>query len=758
MAEKMITVTVPGTNISIQFPEGTDPATIEQVMRQAHEQAQPKRDEAALADRIKGMSHQEMVDTYRSLPKDDPLVGFLAERIARPKDGETPEQAQERAYGKISDAPGALSTTGSAAATFLQGVPFAGEWMDEALAKIGTLTGPNSEETNLRAIREGRSNFQKENPKTALGLQVGGGLTGAAVAAGALPWWAPESLMARVLYGTGAGAGGGAAEGYVSGYGAGTDADSRSSEAQVRALIGSALGGITGGAIPVVQAGGAKAVRALLDRRNVSANARQAGLSKPSYELLSRALEADGSILPPNMQGPSAGQFRIAQRGPDAMVADSGPASAGLLDAVMQSGGEGARVGRDAVESRASRSLQTANQALDTAMGTPQGIQTMETGIRQGTQNARRVAYETAYSQPINYAVPQGQQLEQWFRQIPGDILQRANRLMQVRREPASAQILLRQQPDGSFVAERLPDVRQWDYITRAMNDIAATNDGAGALGGQTDIGAGFQSFSRDIRQTLRGLVSDYGVALDTAADAIDARNALRFGERLLSPATTRDEVANTLAGFSQAERRHAALGVRSSIDEVLANVKRVASDPNMDAREAMAALRNLSSRGAREKITALLGQRPAEQLFQQLDQAGHSLELRAAVATNSKTAARQGFNETLKDYTDEGIANKLMSGENINAFKAAVQELFNTTVKDKQQVRDRVGGEIARFLTEANPQGLMRLLQQIATQSPQNVARAGRISTGITSGLAPVPYLLGTRGRETTAAGRGPR
>ena len=754
----MITVTVPGTNITIQFPEGTDPGTIEQVMRQANEQAQPKRDESGMAERASKMSRQEMVDTYRSLPKDDPFVGFLAREIAKPQKGETPEQAQERAYGKLSDAPSELSTTGSAAATLLQGVPFAGEWMDEALAKLGALTGPNDEQTSLRAIREGRTNFQKENPKTALGLQVGGGLAGAAVAAGAAPWWAPESLIARVLYGTGAGAVGGGAEGYVSGYGAGTDEKSRKSEAQTRSLIGTALGGITGGVLPMAQAGGSRALRWLLDRRNVAANAEQAGLSKPSYELLSRALEADGSILPPNMQGPSAGQFRIAQRGPDAMVADSGPASAGLLDAVMQSGGEGARVGRDAVEGRAARSLQTTNQALDASMGTPQGIETMEQGIRRGSQNARRTTYEAAYRQPINYAVPQGQQLEAWFRQVPGDILQRANRLMQVRREPASAQMLLRQQPDGTFVAERLPDVRQWDYITRAMNDIAQSNDGAGALGGQTDIGSGFQSFSRDIRQTLRGLVGEYGTALDTAADAIDARNALRFGERLLSPGTTRDEVANTLAGYSAAERRHAALGARSNIDEVLANVKRVASDPNMDAREAMAALRNLSSRGAREKIMALLGQQPAEQLFQQLDQAGHSLELRASVATNSKTAARQGFNETLKDYTDEGIANKLMSGENINAFKAGVQELFNTTVKDKQVSRDRVGGEIARFLTDANPQGLMRLLQQIATQSPQNVTTANRISTGITSGLAPVPYLLGTRGREATAGGRNPR
>ena len=116
--QKFFEVTIPNTNVTIKFPEGTDPATIDQVMRQAHEQAMPKRDEAGMADRIKGMSRQQMVDTYRSLPKDDPLVGYLAERIAKPQQGETPQQAQERAYGKISDSTDKMGSTGGAAATF----------------------------------------------------------------------------------------------------------------------------------------------------------------------------------------------------------------------------------------------------------------------------------------------------------------------------------------------------------------------------------------------------------------------------------------------------------------------------------------------------------------------------------------------------------------------------------------------------------------------------------------------------------------
>jgi hypothetical protein len=131
----------------------------------------------------------------------------------------------------------------------------------------------------------------------------------------------------------------------------------------------------------------------------------------------------------------------------------------------------------------------------------------MEENIRTGTAAARRNSYDSAYAQPIDYSVPEGQALEEMLPQIPPDVLRTANRIMQVRREPQSAQIILRQNPDGSVTVGRLPDVRQWDYISRAMNELAAGQEGTGALGGQTAIGSGFQNWARDIRGTLRGLV-----------------------------------------------------------------------------------------------------------------------------------------------------------------------------------------------------------------------------------------------------------
>ncbi|MCZ4093046.1 hypothetical protein [Sinorhizobium psoraleae] len=51
---------------------------------------------------------------------------------------------------------------------------------------------------------------------------------------------------------------------------------------------------------------------------------------------------------------------------------------------------------------------------------------------------------------------------------------------------------------------------------------------------------------------------------------------------------------------MSAAERRGVAQGIRSQIDEKIANVTRAVQDGNMDAREAIKGLKDLSSRAAR--------------------------------------------------------------------------------------------------------------------------------------------------------------
>src|SRR5690606_4306882 len=139
-------------------------------------------------------------------------------------------------------------------------------------------------------------------------------------------------------------------------------------------------------------------------------------------------------------------------------------------------------------------------------------------------------------------------------------------------------------------------------YITRALNDLAEAGEGSGALGGQNALGRAYQNLSREIRDTLRDLVPEYGTALETSADPIRRSKAVELGSRLLSRGMTRDQVSEAVRGMTGPERQALAQGVRSQIDDAMANVTRSVQDGDMPAREAIKALRDLSSRANREK------------------------------------------------------------------------------------------------------------------------------------------------------------
>lgn len=689
--------------------------------------------------RAAGMTREQMVEQYRATKPGDMWGDFLANQIQRPMKGETAAQAKVRAGGTGTTDRVDMSPTGKAAATFLQGVPFAGEYMDEKLGWLAGKMGLQDQQTATDAIRGGQADLEDSNPKTATALKIGGGLAGSAVGAGIAPWYMPQSIGAQALYGGGVGGLLGAAEGAVSGYGSGTDDESRASNAGQRSLIGGGLGVVTGAAAPLLASGLGQGARWVLDRFNVARNAKSAGLSRPSYELLNRAMEADGSLTGPGSQ-------RIAAAGSEGMLANAGPNAQTLLDVVAQKSGPAANLVRDRLEGRATRAGAQINDALDNTLGVPRGMDTMETGIRKGSAASRKSTYDAAYATPVNYADPRGQALEDLLSRIPGDIIGKANRLMQLGGE-RSQQIMAKIAPDGTVTYQQLPDVRQLDYITRALNFAAESGEGAGALGGQTAIGRAYQNLSRDIRSSVRDLVPQYGTALDTAAEPIAARQALQFGERLFSPSVTRDEAAISFKSMSKAEKAQAAAGLRSYIDERLSNVTRALTDNNMDAREAIKAVKELSSRANREKVTALIGQQEADTLFKQIDQAAKSLELRANVATNSKTFVRTDTDNAIQEATSGGILGKVRSGEPLNTGKELLRTLLGGTDADNLARSDKVYMEMANALTGPNPQQILRDLQAIAAANPRNKAVAQAVGRLIGYPVfAPAAYQAGTQ------------
>lgn len=666
--------------------------------------------------------------------------------------GETPEGAVA-AVKKLAAKPKAVTSFGSReeqldrwaanhpiasrAATFLQGVPFVGEYMDEMLGKAsGNPTGTEQ----MRAMQEREA---RERPVQTALTQIAGGVTAAAplvpLVAGMLP--ASASMAAKVGTGLAVGAPLGAVEGAVSGYGSGTDDQSRMDNAQTRGMIGGALGGVLGAGAPVVQAGVKTAANRLLDRATVGNQAAQVGLSRPSYEMLTRTMAADDSLGQPGLQ-------RLVRAGPDAMVADAGPTSRALLDATIQASGPAARIASNAVDQRAARASAQVNAAMDQNVAPlrPTGQSAFE------RQTDLRPLYDRAYSQPIDYSNPLAMEVENIIRtRIPPAAIREANDMMR-RQGERSQQILARVAPDGSIEFERLPDTRQLDYIARALGEVADTADGQGKLGGTTAKGRDYRNLQQDIRRRLRSLNPDYAAALNAAGTEIGRRNSFEFGREVLRPGTTRQQVFEQLDGLPDIERAEVAQGIRQQFDDTLANVKAVISDHNVDAREAMQSLRELTSRASREKVSLVIGDQQAQELFRQLDRAAAALELRAGVAQNSKTFARQNLDRMVRENVEGGIANTMRSGNVAGSAKALIASALGRSPAQRQQIVDAQYEEIARLLTGPRGPDAMRALNtvsRIGRRLPINEQIARALANQATGAIALPAYQTGTRLQE---------
>lgn len=609
----------------------------------------------------------------------------------------------------------------------VEGIPLVGPAIMGGIKRLaaGAATAIDGEsyDTNLKQAQQLTQDAQEQNPIAT----TAGNVTGAVV--GTLPMME----AAPALFGAGNGSVAARTASGIAGQVPLGIADGYIRNGKEGAVWGGIAGLATGALGPVIGNVASKVYRGIAGNKALADAAQIAGTSKPAVDVVARALGADDAIR-------GATNANISAAGPRAMLADAGPSTLSVLDTSIQRAGPGAGEAGQRVAARAAGATGDINSALDTALGPAQGMVRPLEELRTSTQPARSAAYADAYSKPIDYADPRGQALEKIVKgRVPASAIAKANELMRANGEESS-QILAKVADDGTVTLERLPDVRQLDYITRGLKDVAAETDGKGKLGGKTALGSAYEGLSREIRNLTKALVPEYKVALDTAAEPIAAREATLFGQKLLSPSVARDEVEGFVSGMSDAELKSLRGGIRSHISELLANVKRTASDPNVDARQGVIALRELSSDAAREKLATVLGQREADTMLKAVDEAAKSFEVRAGVAANSRTYARQAAERAVKQSTAPSVVETASRGRPLKMAQGFLETLFNSGDAAQLAREDAAWGEIANLLTQPAGQAggtFLSALQGAAGRLPVIDQTAARISQGVARGNA---------------------
>jgi hypothetical protein len=722
----------------LQFPEGTSQEVIDRVARE-ETAARQQQAEAPAAQPV--VTH-ETADGGRIYRMPDGSRAYAGPgysttdpaQIDRLMEGATPAELVRTSVSEqiLEERPIAARV-----ATAMQGVPFVGSFTDEAIGMVSPEAGANVRRA-VEAVRE-------ERPGQAMALEVGGAVASLPALVAGAPAAAAQfigragSLGGQVTRTGALGALGGALEGLISGFGRGEDTEGRMRGAGEGAAIGGLAGGVVGAALPAASA----AIRSAFENikgRSVGEIARSLGISTDAARVVRTALENDDL---------AAAQQALQRAGSTSMLADAGPATQQLLDVSITAGGAAPRIGREAVEGRAEAAGQRMTAVLDDVLGAPEGIGTTQRGIRQGTQRARDNAYRVAYAQPIDYSGSRGRFLENLLRRAPQSAINRANQLMEIEGAPRDAQIMARIADDGTVTFIGMPDVRQIDYITRALGDIADEQNAAGgALGGTTQLGRATRNLQSQIRQVLRREVPEYGQALEVAADAISRVRSVELGASILSPSTTREMVRDGLRGATGPERDAARAGFRSALDERLSRVNAVASDPNIEIREFQRLANDLRSRSMRENMEVLLGPREADRLYRELDENVVSLELRAAIARNSATARRQAITGQVEAITDPGTLGVLLSGEPVNAVKRIVQTVTGATPEARALRQMGIYDEIATALTGLRgqqAQQALRLVERAMAGDALTETQARVIARALTTPAALAAYATAT-------------
>lgn len=665
-------------------------------------------------------SKMSPIDLSIARSKNDAFADYLRAESDKPRAGESDQEAFIRKYGKISGEKEGYGT--GVPRSYLQGAMLG--FGDEAVAGMAAAGESafrgrdmgDAYQQHLDYQRGQQKQFQKDAPITSTVAEIGG-----AIPTTALP------LLNMVRGGKYAQAAGtGALEGSIYGFGTGEgDAESQLKSAATGAAIGAGTGLLP---VPVTSA-----VKNLAQKYGTKKAAKMAGMSVPTMEIIRRAGEADEALT-------GAGREAIARGGPDAMLAESGKSMQSLLDVSAQTSGAAANKATQAVNQRVTKATQGLNRTIDDTLGKVGESSSRELRVFGDKTNPLNLIYKRAYSNPIDYSSKAGMELESLIKNnVPPEAINAANKLLRMEGH-TSSQIMASIDDFGNVVYEKLPDTKQIDYITRGLNQTASTGEGSGALGGQTQIGAAYQNLSKRIRDNLKTANPDYKVATGKAADAIKTKQAKELGFKALSPSMSRDEFSSIIKDMDLPERKKVIEGIRINIDDTLARVKSVSSDPDTYQREGRKLLQDLSSRANREKLSMVMGEIKAAKLFNDLDKASKAFELKAGVASNSKTFAREQAAAGVRDLTEEGVLNKLREGEPLVAGRNLVQSIFGRSEAAKQQISDDVYLELVNQLTGPRGPQALEKLRQIQAAQPLIDQKTGR-AVDITSLLTTLPF-----------------
>lgn len=564
---------------------------------------------------------------------------------------------------------------------------------DRMAAAAGSATGIGGKSGdyagNLEAERKKTDTFKEEHPYISAGTNIAGGVLVPMGAIGAAAKGATLGTKTLLAGGTGAGLGGfqGAAESRDW-----TDPKQVAKDAAIGAGGGALIGSLIPGAGKVIGSG----VNAIA---NVI-RGRAEGMSRGASNHLVKAMEADGA---------PAVRAQLDQLGPDAMLADAGPAFLGKAQGASLLSDDGRAVMTNALTARNQGTNARIQDDVNRALGPAEDPQTVTNTIRARRSEIDNVAYPNALD--LAPDIRTGAMLTELEGYIPQTVGMENRALTNLRdmmtrieQQPRIDRFSGRQEVDanGNLLFDPIrvnqTDARVLHKVKNELDNVIehdAPGLGVPAAALQNQQYA-LKQFRRQLNETLEHQVPGYREANAHSERLAKRIEAVEAGTKYLGEGKTTPSPGRFLDDFEQldaGERIAFGKGSRGEIERKLGT----------KANDLQALRSELQGEGGwnTAKIATVHGDDAAEELMRAVERNLKFRDTHTKVVENSQTEIRRSAREAMKP-TSAGEMPLIHSGMTLTGALAAGAKKGVSAIADALIRSDptRSYGDVARVLT----------------------------------------------------------
>lgn len=692
-----MTILVKGPDGStVQFPDGTDSATIERAMNEAFGTA-PTAEPAAKGNSLAGMSKSLGTGVIKGVAGALTLPQALHDLLGKGAGG-LAEQTVGRAINAYrtggedwSPAPRPEKTD-----TLLERLPSLPR-QEDLIAPIDRASFIHKPETRAERYAETVGEF--------LPLSIAG---------------AGNVLTNMLKFGVAPAVASEAAGQYAEG-----------TSAEPLARIGGAIAGGFGGASMGRALSGVKNYTATNSAaQDIAAVTGQPRIAPGAVRRVAESIGEDALT-------PAATRARAAELGPEAMLMDMGRQLGGRAEAVAAQPGRGQNMVLDAVEKRTGdfggNTAARVKQTLDDVMGKSQDVVQVQKRVDEIVDTLASPQYRQVMSQHpviwddelrklserpvIRQAMMDAYSLAKNYGEEVTNLFQKA---------PQSASRMLSVHRDGQDIK---PSLQFWDYVKKSIDARINRLEGKGGLEKLNskeiaDMGGLVAAKNALVKQLDDVTAGEYALARKLSATKFDVREAGEFGRKAFQIGLLPEQFAARVREMSLPEQTMAKTTMRREIERIIDTARN----------DGAAARRFLDTEQNGQKIAAIFGPEALAQIERRIAAETHFQTIKTNVANNSRTAVR---GELIKDTSTPRASDALQTSVS-GLVHAGARGSLNY-LRNQGMSRTREG--IADLLTTKGDD-MQRIVEILSDLSKTRVANTSRSPLQLPLSLAPNALL----------------